>query len=262
VFIKNMLFLCCLPVLLTIVMPINCNMFNSKINQSRYKRFPRQVNANNDQQICANDTVLMEKKINFTVQSSFDALNQSVKDEVHHMSIDRVIFPGRNNERRGRQLNSQGGNAYSYQDYMSQPWYAANKDYYDQYYANYYQSYYQTTTEPIRPQFQQVRTNQVSSQSNPQTLPNRVNNADAPNDDIGDSTIYIDENGLFQISKSNAINTVPKAVDDDAIVFQSDESQYDRTKFFDMNVKQSQMNVNGDLNSKIDSFDGLPVFSN
>lgn len=107
VFIKNILFLCCLLILLTIVMPINCNNFNSKINQSRYKRFPRQVNANNDQQIGANDTVALEKTNNFgiTVQSGFGALNQGVKDAMHHKTNGREILPDRNNERRGRQVN-------------------------------------------------------------------------------------------------------------------------------------------------------------
>lgn len=112
VFIKNMLFLCYLLILLTIVMPINCNKFNSKINQSRYKRFPRQVNSNNDEQIGANDNLSLEKKNNFgsAVQSGFDASNnQGIKDVIHHMSMSRVIFPGRNNDRRGRQLNSPQG---------------------------------------------------------------------------------------------------------------------------------------------------------
>lgn len=107
VLIKNILFLCCLLILLTIVMPINCNNFNSKINQSRYKRFPRQVNANNDQQIGANDTVTLEKTNNFgiTVQSGFDAHNQGVNNAMHHKSNGRAIIPGRNNQRRVRQLN-------------------------------------------------------------------------------------------------------------------------------------------------------------
>lgn len=112
VFIKNILLLCCLLILLAIVMPINCTKFNSKINQSLYNRFPRQVNANNNQQIGANDNVLTERKNIFgsALQSGIGSLNQGVKDVMHHMSIGRVIFPGRNDERRGRQLNS---NIYS-----------------------------------------------------------------------------------------------------------------------------------------------------
>lgn len=103
VFIKKMLLLCCLLILVTIVMPINCNKFNSKIDQSQ---FPRQVNANNDQQIGANDTHSLEKTENFgtSIQPAFDA-HQGVKNVMHDKSNGRVILPGRNNERRGRQLN-------------------------------------------------------------------------------------------------------------------------------------------------------------
>lgn len=156
---------------------------------------------------------------------------------------------------------------------MSQPWYLANKEYYDAYYANYYQSYYQTSTEPIRPQYQQPHSSQmtlqsnqhrqpsqVTSQSNIQSLPSRLNNVGtSTNNEVGDRSIYIDENGLFQISKPNEINVVSPVIDDDAIVFQSDESQYDRrTNFFN---KPSRMNVDVvESNSKINSFNGLPVF--
>lgn len=105
VFIKTMLLLCCLQILLTIVMPINCNKFNSKIDQS-LKRYPRQVNANNDQQIGANNTHSVEKKENFgtLMQSAFDG-HQGVKNVMHDKSSGPVVLPGRNNERRGRQLN-------------------------------------------------------------------------------------------------------------------------------------------------------------
>lgn len=159
---------------------------------------------------------------------------------------------------------------------MSQPWYLANKDYYDAYYANYYQSYYQTTTERIRQQVypnqvavqpntqssinqRQQNPSQVISQSNQQSSPSRLN-ADgtlsstvALNDDDGDSKIYIDENGLFQIGKSNALNAVSPVIDDDAIVFQSDESRYDRRSYV-LNDKVASSN------SKTISFNGLPVF--
>lgn len=159
----------------------------------------------------------------------------------------------------------------------------ANKDYYDKYYANYYQSYYQTSTEPVRQQYQQsylsqvalpnqqsinsqpqYQPSQVTTQLSEQSLPERLNTGtsdQALND--GDSTIYIDENGLFQIGKSNALNSVsPVEVDDDAIVFQSDESQHDRRTYFinDKLGKQSRMTI--DSNSKTISFNGLPVFTN
>lgn len=100
--IKKVLLLCCLPILLSIVMPINCNKFNSQIDQS-LKRFPRQVNANNDQQIGANDT---HSLVNFgiSVRSGFD-VRQGGKNVMHDKSSGPVILPGRNNERRGRQLN-------------------------------------------------------------------------------------------------------------------------------------------------------------
>lgn len=170
---------------------------------------------------------------------------------------------------------------------MSQPWYLANKDYYDQYYANYYQSYYQTTTEPIRQQYEQVypsqvaalqpnsqspishrqqQPSQVTSQSNQQSSASRLNaggtlsSTVALNDNDSDSKIYIDENGLFQISKSNALNAVSPVIDDDAIVFQSDESQYDRRNYFSNDNIGKQMNVDGDSNSKTISFNGSPVF--
>lgn len=108
VYIKKMLLLCCLLILLAIVMPINCNKFNSKTDQS-LKRYPRQVNVNNDQQIGAKDTHSSEKEDNFgtLIQSGFDA-HQGVKSVMHDKSAmsGPVILPsGRNNERRGRQLN-------------------------------------------------------------------------------------------------------------------------------------------------------------
>lgn len=171
-----------------------------------------------------------------------------------------------------------GSNNYNYQDYTSQPWYLANKDYYDKYYANYYQSYYQTSTE--RQQYQQSYPSQMAFQSNFQSSisqqphhpsqeisqsKNRLSDAGtstlALSDNNGDSTIYIDENGLFQISKSNALNAVSPVIDDDAIVFQSDESQYDRRAYDKIGSEQSRMHVNSDSNSKPISFNGLPVFS-
>lgn len=102
VFIKKLLLLCCLLILLTIVMPINCSKFNSKIDQSR---FPRQVNANNDQQIGANNTHSLKQKENFetSIESAFDA-HQGVKNVMHDKSTGWVI-PDRNNKRRGRQSN-------------------------------------------------------------------------------------------------------------------------------------------------------------
>lgn len=102
VFIKKMLFLCSSLILVTIVMPINCNKFNSKLDQSQ---FPRQVNVNNDQQIGDKDTHSLEKNENFgtSIQSAFDA-HQGVKDVMHDKS-GRVTLPDRYNERRGRQLN-------------------------------------------------------------------------------------------------------------------------------------------------------------
>lgn len=79
-------------------MPINCN---TKIDQS-LKRFPRQVNANNEQQIGANDTHSLEN-FGTSIRSGFDAPNG--KSVMHDKSSGPVILPGRNNERRGRQLN-------------------------------------------------------------------------------------------------------------------------------------------------------------
>lgn len=181
-----------------------------------------------------------------------------------------------------------GSNTQNYQEFASQPWYLANKEYYDNYYANYYQSYYQTSTEqqyqpqqqsnlesPISQQ-QQHRPSQVTSQSNQQSSSNqlkmdsRLSSTLTLREDDGDSRIYIDENGLFQISKSNALNALnalnavpPAIVDDDAIVFQSDESQYDRRTFLlnDNSGKQSRTNIDGDTrNSKTILFNGSPVF--
>lgn len=162
----------------------------------------------------------------------------------------------------------------SYNDYASQPWYLANKEYYDNYYATYYQSYYQTSTEPYRQTYPSQTTyrpdtnqqHQSQSQSNRQS-PNQLNPAGTSSSALGrdgDNVIYIDENGLFQIGRSDSLNSVSPAIDDDAIVFQSDESQYDRRTFsFNNNSgRQSRLNdEGGDPTSKVNSFNGLPVFS-
>lgn len=169
-----------------------------------------------------------------------------------------------------------GSATYSYQDYASQPWYLANKDYYDNYYANYYQSYYQTSTESIRQSNQQSSAHQTntgtpirSSQSNQQSSTNSRLNVDSAlpstsTGDDGENSIYIDENGLFQIGKANSLNVVSPLIDDDAIVFQSDESQYDRRTYFinDDMSRQSRMHDDAKSESKTTSFNGLPVFSN
>ncbi|XP_037026711.1 uncharacterized protein LOC119067691 [Bradysia coprophila] len=276
VFIEKVLLLCCLPILLAIVMPINCNKFNSQIDQS-LKRFPRQVNANNDQQIGANDThSSVVNDFGTSIQSGFD-VRQGGKNVMHDKLSGSAILPGRNNERRGRQLNiySQGGTSYN--DYASQPWYLANKEYYDNYYANYYQSYYQTSTEPYRQQNYQTYPTQTTYRPNTdQQSPNQRANLPSSNQLVsdgtsspnvgrdGDSVIYIDENGLFQISRSDALNAVSPVIDDDAIVFQSDESQYDRrTLSFNNNSgRRSRLSDDDDSQSKVNTFNGLPVFSN
>lgn len=165
----------------------------------------------------------------------------------------------------------------SYNDYASQPWYLANKEYYDNYYANYYQSYYQTTTEqyhqqnyqpyPSQTTRQPVQlTNRRTSESQSDLQSNQLNSrrkAPSSTDDDGDNMIYIDENGLFQIGKSDSLNTVRSSVDDDAIVFQSDESQYDRRSYWfdDNSGTQSRQSADDDSKSNVKSFNGLPVFS-
>lgn len=155
----------------------------------------------------------------------------------------------------------------------------ANKDYYDNYYANYYKSYYQTTTESVRQSYPSQSYPQASinqnlqypsqrtPQSNQQSSPtNRLNSDVVPAEtalDGDENTIYIDENGLFQIGKKKLVNAGQSVIDDDAIVFQSDESQYDQRTYF-FNDKSSRINnANARAaNSKTISFNGLPVFSN
>ncbi|KAJ6639042.1 hypothetical protein Bhyg_11781 [Pseudolycoriella hygida] len=291
VFIRKVFLLFCSLIFLTIVTSINCNKFNSKIDQ--IKRFPRQVNANNDQQIHANNSRWNEKEDLETsiLHSDFDA-HQGVKNVMHDKSSDRVISR-RNSERRNRQLNIyspglQESNTYNYQEYMSQPWYLANKDYYDNYYANYYRSYYQTTTpQPTHHQYQQSNPNPVAdtplsqqqqrypsqltrTQSNQQSSPERLStgltasSALTSNDADGGGRIYIDENGLFQISKTgpSVPSSISSVIDDDAIVFQSDESQYDAGSYLsnDNTGKPSQSQNYVDSQSKPITFNGLPVF--
>lgn len=104
VFIKKVLLLCCLPLLAFIVMPINCNKLRSEVDRS-FKRYARQVNANNDQQIGVNDTHSLGN-FGASIESDVGDAQQEGGKSVDKTNDDPVILSGRNGEgRRGRQLN-------------------------------------------------------------------------------------------------------------------------------------------------------------